>query len=115
MDTAGGGRLVADIEGMSIAYGPSGSGYLFVSSQGDSTIAIYDRAGNNAFLKSVRVVANDGIDRVAGTDGLDVTSRNAGPGFEQGLLVVHDQANKGGNTSNLKYVPLDAILQPAGQ
>lgn len=111
VDTAGGGRLVADIEGMSIAYGPSGSGYLFVSSQGDSTIAVYDRAGNNAFLRKFKVVANGAIDAVTGTDGLDVTSLNVGPGFEQGLLVVHDESNTGGTTSNLKYVPLGSVLQ----
>ena len=110
VDTAGGGRLVAEIEGLSIAYGANGSGRLFVSSQGDSTIAVYDRAGNNPFIKSFRVGSNGTIDSVTGTDGIDVTSGNAGPQFEQGLLVVHDEANSGGTTSNLKYVPLSAIL-----
>ncbi len=110
VDEAGAGHLVADIEGMSISYGADGSGYLIVSSQGDSTIAIYDRAGRNRFIKKVRVVGNGSIDAVTGTDGLDVTSRNAGPGFERGLLVVHDEANAGGATSNLKYVPLAEIL-----
>jgi len=111
VDSAGAGRLVADIEGMSIAYGSGGSGYLFVSSQGDSTIAVYDRAGNNSFVKKFKVVANGTIDGVTGTDGLDVTTLNAGPKFEQGLLVVHDQSNTGGTSSNLKYVPLSAVVQ----
>lgn len=111
VDTVGAGHLVADIEGMSIAYGANGSGYLFMSSQGDSTIAIYDRAGGNAFIKSFKVGANGTIDAVTGTDGLDVTSLNAGPQFEQGLLVVHDETNPGGATSNLKFVPLSAVLR----
>jgi 3-phytase len=110
VDTAGGGRLVADIEGMSIAYGADGSGKLFVSSQGDSTIAVYDRAGSNPFIKKFRVGSNGTIDAVTGTDGIDVTTLNAGPQFEQGLLVVHDETNTGGTTSNLKYVPLSAVL-----
>ncbi|MEV8001018.1 phytase [Pseudarthrobacter oxydans] len=110
VDTAGSGRLVAEIEGMSISYGANGIGRLFVSSQGDSTIVVYDRAGNNPFVKKFRVGSNGTIDSVTGTDGLDVTTRNAGPGFEQGLLVVHDESNSGGTTSNLKYVPLSAVL-----
>lgn len=111
VDEAGAGRLEADIEGMSIAYGADGAGYLFVSSQGNSTIAIYDRAGNNPFLKTFRVAASGSVDAVTGTDGLDVTSSNVGPQFEQGLLVVHDESNSSGTTSNLKYVPLGSVLR----
>ena len=111
VDKVGAGRLEADVEGMSIAYGEDGAGYLFVSSQGSSTIAIYDRAGNNPFLKSFKVTENGSVDAVTGTDGLDVTTANVGPPFERGLLVVHDESNSGGDTSNLKYVPLDSVLK----
>ena len=110
VDAVGSGRLFADIEGMSIAYGASGTGKLFVSSQGDSTIAVYERAGDNPFVKKFKVGANGTIDAVTGTDGVDVTTLNAGSQFEQGLLVVHDEINTGGTTSNLKYVPLSAVL-----
>lgn len=111
VDAVGAGHLEADIEGMSIAYGTDGAGYLFVSSQGNSTIAIYDRSGNNTFRKSFSVGANGAVDAATGTDGLDVTTNNAGPGFEQGLLVVHDESNSGGHVSNLKYVPLSSVLK----
>lgn len=110
VDTAGGGHLVADIEGLSIAYGSNGSGYLFASSQGDSTISVYQRGGNNAFVKSFSIGANGTIDAVTGTDGLDVMNANFGPAFPNGLLVAHDESNSGGTTSNLKYVPLDRIV-----
>lgn len=110
VDAVGAGRLFADIEGISIAYGASGTGKLLVSSQGDSTIAVYERAGDNPFVKKFKVGANGTIDAVTGTDGVDVTSLSAGPQFEQGLLVVHDEINTGGTTSNLKYVPLSAVL-----
>ena len=106
----GHGHLVADIEGMSIAYGAEGSGYLIVSSQGDSTIAVYGREGGNPFIKRVKIIGSGTIDAVTGTDGLDVTAQNAGPGFTEGLLVVHDESNSGGRTSNLKYVSLSAVL-----
>lgn len=111
VDAVGAGHLEADIEGMSIAYGAGGAGYLFVSSQGNSTIAVYERSGSNAFLKSFSVGASGSVDAVTGTDGLDVTTQDAGPQFEQGLLVVHDEDNSGGTTSNLKYVPLSSVLK----
>jgi myo-inositol-hexaphosphate 3-phosphohydrolase len=110
VDAVGAGHLVADIEGMAIAYGARGSGYLFVSSQGSSTFAVYARGGANRFVRSFKVVANGTIDAVSGTDGLDVTSHSVGPGFEKGLLVVHDESNSGGTTSNLKYVPLGQLV-----
>ena len=110
VDRAGNGHLEADIEGLSIAYGPEGSGFLIVSSQGDSTIAVYGREGGNPFIKRVKIIGGGTIDAVTGTDGLDVTTQNAGPGFTEGLLVVHDESNSGGRTSNLKYVSLGAVL-----
>jgi len=110
VDTVGHGHLVAHIEGMTIAYGPEGSGYLIVSSQGDSTIAVYGREGGNPFIKRVKIISSGTIDAVTGTDGLDVTTQNAGPGFTEGLLVVHDESNSGGRTSNLKYVSLSEVL-----
>ena len=110
VDRVGGGRLVADVEGLTLAYGANGTGYLLASSQGDSTIAVYARTGGNPFVKRFSIAANGGIDAVSDTDGIDVTSANAGPGFARGLLVAHDAANSGASTSNLKYVPLEQIL-----
>jgi 3-phytase len=110
VDRVGGGHLVADVEGLTLAYGANGSGYLLASSQGDSAIAVYERTGGNAFVMRFSIAGNGGIDAVSDTDGLDVTGANAGPGFEHGLLVAHDAANSGASTSNLKYVPLEQIL-----
>jgi 3-phytase len=110
VDRVGGGHLVADVEGLTLAFGANGTGYLLASSQGDSTIAVYERTGGNAFVKRFRIAGSGGVDAVSDTDGLDVTSANAGPGFAHGLLVAHDAANSGASTSNLKYVPLDQIL-----
>jgi 3-phytase len=105
-----GGHLVADVEGLTLVYGANGTGYLLASSQGDSAIAVYERTGGNALVKRFSIAGGGGIDAVSDTDGIDVTSANAGPGFEHGLLVAHDAANSGASTSNLKYVPLEQIL-----
>lgn len=82
VDTAGTGRhLKADVEGLTIAYGNNGTGYLIASSQGDSTFAIYRREENNAFIKTFKIVAGHGIDAVSGTDGIAVTTVNLGTAF----------------------------------
>lgn len=101
----GDGNLVADVEGMSIAYGPSGTGYIVVSSQGSNQYAIYDRV-SNAFIRKFAIGANGTVDAATGTDGLDISTANLGPGFTKGALIVHDESNTGSTTSNLKYIPL---------
>lgn len=105
-----GGHVVADVEGLTLAYGAKGTGYLMASSQGDSTIAVYKRDGDNAFVKRFRIAGNGSIDAVSGTDGIDATSADAGSRFEHGVLVTHDATNSSGRNSNLKYVPLEQIL-----
>jgi 3-phytase len=105
-----GGHVAADVEGLTLAYGVEGTGYLMVSSQGDSTIAVYERARDNAFVKRFRIAGNGSIDAVSDIDGIDATSANAGPGFQHGVLVAHDATNSGDRNSNLKYVPLEQIV-----
>ncbi len=106
----GTGQLVPDIEGMGIAYGGGTDGYLFVASQGDSKVAMYERS-SQAFVRRFSVLGSGTVDAVTGTDGLDVTSNSVGLGFEGGLLVVHDETNTGGSTSNMKFVPLAHIVR----
>src|SRR6185295_10787056 len=43
VDGVGTGNLVADVEGLTIAYGNDGTGYLIASSQGNNTYAVYRR------------------------------------------------------------------------
>jgi myo-inositol-hexaphosphate 3-phosphohydrolase len=112
--TGSGGHLSADVEGMAIYYTSSGNGYLLVSSQGNSTIAVYTREGDNAYLGSFSVGANGTIDAVTDTDGLDVTNLPLGTGFSKGLFVLHDASNSGGSASNYKYVPWESIANAMG-
>jgi 3-phytase len=82
-----------DREGMGLYRCDNGSGYLLLSSQGNSTVKIYDRVGNNRFLKTVQMTNHLGKTGL-GTDGLDVTSFPAAPLFPNGLVVLHDEANR---------------------
>lgn len=105
--TGRGGHLIADVEGIAIRYGPEGSGLLIASSQGDSSFAVYERSGDNAFLAKLKV-RDDGVDGCDETDGIDVTARPLGPAFPGGLFVCHDGSDddEGDSTTNFKLVPL---------
>ena len=106
----GDGRLFADVEGLAIAYGKDGAGYLIASSQGDHSFVVYRRENHNEFVKKFRVGAGDGIDGCEETDGIDVTTANLGPDFPQGVFVVQDGFNDKGN-QNFKLAPLQAIVK----
>jgi 3-phytase len=105
----GGQNLVSNVEGLSIAYGMSGKGYLFASSQGDDSYMMYTREGNNTPLKKFKIASNGTIDGTSGTDGIDVTTASLGPAFPSGAFISQDGSNSGGN-QNFKLVPLQAII-----
>lgn len=89
----GGKNLSADIEGTTVFDAGDGTGYLLVSSQGNNTIAVYEREGDNAFLGSFQISSGQGdVDSVEETDGMTVTNVPLGR-FKEGLLVLQDGAN----------------------
>jgi 3-phytase len=90
-----GDRLAPDVEGLAVV-----AGHLIASSQGDSSLAIYRR---DRFVGRVRVAAKGPIDRVTKTDGLDANAA-------LDLLVVHDNSNAGGKSSNYKFVELSRLF-----
>lgn len=100
------GHLASNVEGLALA-----DGYLLVSSQGNSTFAIYRRDGDNAYVGGFRLVAGNGADEVSDTDGIEALAANLGPRFPGGLFVAQDGANDGGN-QNFKLVSLQQILAP---
>jgi len=106
---AAAGHIVADVEGLTIAFGKNGTGYLIVSSQGDSSFVVYRREGDNAFVKKFRIGAGNGIDEVTGTDGIYVTTVNLGPMFPRGVFIAQDGVNDKGN-QNFKLVPWQLIV-----
>lgn len=103
------GNLVADVEGLTIAYKANGTGYLIASSQGSNTYVVYRREGNNEYVKMFQIVAGNGIDEVTETDGIDVTTASLGPAFPHGVFIAQDGLNDNGN-QNFKLVPLQLIL-----
>lgn len=106
--TGSGGHLTADVEGLSLYYASDGTGYLIASSQGSDEFVVYRREGNNDYVATFEIVEGNGIDAVSHTDGIDVTNFPLGSAFPQGLLVVQDNRNDGGN-QNYKLVPWQAL------
>jgi len=107
-----GGNLAADVEGVTIAYGPNGTGYVIVSSQGNHTFVVYKREGNNPYVKTFRVAPGENVDGVEETDGIDVFAGSLGPQFPHGVFVAQDGYNDKGN-QNFKLVPLERVLPEA--
>jgi 3-phytase len=106
-----------DLEGLGIYDLGGGRGYIVVSSQGNDTYAVYRLEGGHEYLGSFAVVANPalGIDGISETDGLEVTSRNLGPGFEHGAMIAQDGRNvMPVENQNYKYVPWTAIAEALG-
>jgi 3-phytase len=107
VDTVGSNGIAADIEGLAV-YDIGGKGYLIASSQGNDSFKVYD-------LKTDAYLGTFKVNGVTGTDGIEVTSANLGGAFAQGLLVVHDDTNPDGSTSNYRYVPWDGIQKLIGE
>lgn len=106
-----------DLEGMGIYHLGEGRGYIVASSQGNDTYAVYRLEGEQAYVGSFAVVADPvrGIDGISETDGLEVTSRNLGPGFEHGAMIAQDGRNvMPVENQNYKYVSWKAIADALG-
>jgi 3-phytase len=103
-DPGFGGRIAADVEGVTIFRTGLLTGTLIVSSQGDDTFYTYDRLSNRQ-LGQFAVV--DGVtDGSQECDGAAVVSTPL-PGFPGGLLVVHDgreTPDAGRTATNIKFV-----------
>lgn len=102
-----------DIEGMGLYHGKDQS-YLVVSSQGNDSFVVLDAAAPYMVRGAFRVGINTekGIDAVSETDGLDVSSKNFGGKWKQGMLVVQDGRKRMPETNqNFKYVPWEKIAQ----
>ena len=105
-----GANLAADVEGMAIYRKPGGApntGYLVVSSQGDSSYVVLDAQAPYKVRGRFKVGFNlpAGIDGTSETDGLDVTSANLGGAYAQGMLVIQDGYKRlPDGPQNFKYV-----------
>jgi 3-phytase len=87
-------NLAADLEGMTIYYKDDGTGYVFISSQGNTVYGVYNRTDNdvkNTYLTSF-IIADDmeGIDGTQHTDSIDVTNIPISEQFPYGVFIVQD-------------------------
>jgi 3-phytase len=107
--TGEGGHLSGDVEGVTIAHGAQGSGFLIASSQGDSTFAAYRREVPNQYVGSFEIHAGR-VDGVQHTDGIDVATISLGAAFAGGAFVAQDGRNPGGN-QNFKLVSWREVVR----
>ncbi|WP_419570574.1 phytase [Rheinheimera sp.] len=99
--------LVADVEGL--AFWPGKQPYLLVSSQGNDSYVLYKATAPYEAVLRFRIRLNPdlAIDGSSETDGLELTTLNLGPGFEQGAILVQDGRNRMPEQGqNIKLVPL---------
>ena len=92
----GDGRLVADVEGVTLLRDGADT-FLIVSSQGDDAFAVWQvgaAAGAERYVGRFRVAASGGVDGVSGTDGIDAWSGPIGP-HARGLVAMQDNENDG--------------------
>ncbi|NHZ95946.1 phytase [Massilia sp. CCM 8734] len=108
-----GRELHADVEGMAIYEGAKGA-YLIVSSQGDSSYVVLDAQAPYKVRGRFKVGFNlaEGIDGTSDTDGLDVTSKNLGGPYAQGMLVIQDGYKRlPDGPQNFKYVSWEDVAK----
>ncbi|MEU0557223.1 phytase [Dactylosporangium sp. NPDC006015] len=112
-DPGYGGRIAADVEGLTILQTGALTGTLLVSSQGDDTFYTYDRLTLRP-TGHFAVVAGARTDGSEGCDGAAVTATPL-PGFPHGLLVVHDGADTPTDgdreTTNFKFLDAGFLRQ----
>lgn len=87
-------NITYDIEGLTIYHATDSTGYLIASSQGNHSYAVFERAGDNAYLGSFVIGDSEQIDGTFDTDGIDVTPHDLGAPFTSGLFIVQDGYNK---------------------
>jgi 3-phytase len=79
-------NLESDVEGQTIYYTSGAKRYLIMSSQGAGRFDVVEFSGAGPYAyKGAFTIA--GVDE---TDGIDVSNRNLGPAFPQGILLVHN-------------------------
>lgn len=111
-----GGLLQADVEGMGIYHGRTGS-WVVVSSQGNDSYVVLDATAPFTVRGAFRIGIDTarGIDGTSETDGLDVTSARLGGPYGKGLLVVQDGHKRlPDGPQNFKLVAWEDVAKALG-
>ena len=75
---------------------------MIASSQGNNSYKVYERSGENRYVLTIDPKGGR-IDDVSDTDGLEVTSCPTSQPFAEGVFVVQDGENAGGNQNFKLY------------
>ena len=108
------GQIGGDPEGVSLYKTPNNSGYLILSSQGDSKFNLYDRNYPYDYITSFRIGSSKNIDNVTDTDGIETINFNLSDEYPEGIMIAQDGYNKDGLWSkkqNFKFVSFQDILE----
>lgn len=103
--------LVDDVEGLAIARGADGRGWLVASSQGDNAYALFDL--QTARLGGRFRIRGGAIDGTSDTDGIEVALGDFGPAFPEGLFIAQDGDNAP-EAQNFKLLSWHAIRTALG-
>lgn len=111
-----GGLVKDDIEGLAFYQHPEHP-YLVISSQGNDSFVVLDGEAPYTVRGAFRVGLNaeEGIDGVSETDGLEINSSNLGSAWGKGMLVLQDGRKRmpEGN-QNYKYVAWQDVAKALG-
>ncbi len=80
--------ITADVEGLALSYGPDGTGYLFVSSQGSNNYKVFRREAPHAYMSTFTV------EGARETDGIDILNTPLGDRFPKGIFTLHNGTTK---------------------
>jgi 3-phytase len=106
MSTESNPNISFDIEGLTL-YEKGDDGYLIASSQGNFSYAVFERQDSNAYVTSFVIQANEAVDGVEETDGIEAVSAPLGSAFPQGIFMAQDGFNHEGDSlaaQNFKVV-----------
>ena len=108
------GQIGGDPEGVSLYKTLNNSGYLILSSQGDSKFNLYDRNYPYDYITSFRIGSSKSIDNVTDTDGIETINFKLSDEYPEGIMIAQDGYNKDGLWSkkqNFKFVSFQDILE----
>ncbi len=106
------GNIAEETGGLAVISGGAAGDYLLASNASINTLTLYDIDNDHAFVGSVQIGANGGVDGVEEPGGLFAYNRPL-KGAPNGLLVVADDDN-GDELTNYKLVSLGAIADALG-
>ena len=107
------GQIGGDPEGVSLYKTSNNSGYLILSSQGDSKFNLYDRNYPYDYITSFRIGSSKSIDNVTDTDGIETINYKLSEEYPEGIMIAQDGLNKDGyrtKRQNFKIVSFKDVL-----